>query len=190
MLAATASFINCTGGFNGDNPTNISRSDIDVTIRTLKNNNALTILDNIEGENKFGTAPVRAAYYALGSTQLIGDLDAISGFINTYNYPHPARGLDGEWGSVANFRFLLSSIGSFIPNASNNGENVYNLFCGGLQAYACVEQDGFSTSFIYRPPVFSDPLAMNASAAYKMAQVPRLLNDLWLLALRCTLTNP
>ena len=28
MLAATASFINCTGGVNGDNPTEITRSDV------------------------------------------------------------------------------------------------------------------------------------------------------------------
>ncbi len=57
MLAATASFINCTGGVNGDNPTEITRSDIDGIIKTLKSNNAYTILDNIEGADKFGSAP-------------------------------------------------------------------------------------------------------------------------------------
>ncbi len=57
MLASTASFINCTGGVNGDNPTEITRSDVDTIVRTLLNNNAYTILDNIEGEDKFGTAP-------------------------------------------------------------------------------------------------------------------------------------
>ncbi len=57
MLASTASFINCTGGVNGDNPTEITRSDVDTVVRTLLNNNAYTIMDNIEGEDKFGTAP-------------------------------------------------------------------------------------------------------------------------------------
>lgn len=57
MLAATAGFINCTGGVNGDNPTEITRSDVDTVVRTLLNNNAYTIMDNIEGEDKFGTAP-------------------------------------------------------------------------------------------------------------------------------------
>ena len=57
MLAGTASFINCVGGVNGDNPTEISRSDVDEVVRTLLNNDAYTILDNIEGEDKFGTAP-------------------------------------------------------------------------------------------------------------------------------------
>ena len=57
MLAATASFINCTGGFNGDNPTELSRFDVDTVIQTLAGNNAYTISDNIEGEDRFGTAP-------------------------------------------------------------------------------------------------------------------------------------
>ena len=56
MLASTASFINCTGGVNGDNPTEITRSDVDTVVRALLNNNAYTIMDNIEGEDKFGTA--------------------------------------------------------------------------------------------------------------------------------------
>ena len=54
MLASTASFINCTGGVNGDNPTEITRSDVDTVVRSLLNNNAYTIMDNIEGEDKFG----------------------------------------------------------------------------------------------------------------------------------------
>ncbi len=39
MLAATAGFINCTGGVNGDNPTEITRADVDVVVRSLLNNN-------------------------------------------------------------------------------------------------------------------------------------------------------
>ena len=65
MLASTASFINCTGGVNGDSPTELTRSDVDVVVEALVGNNAYTIMDNIEGEDKFGTAPVRDAYFAL-----------------------------------------------------------------------------------------------------------------------------
>ena len=43
MLASTASFINCTGGVNGDNPTEITRSDVDTVVRALLNNYAYTI---------------------------------------------------------------------------------------------------------------------------------------------------
>src|SRR5574337_1096182 len=109
MLASTASTINCTTGVNGDNPTEITRSDVDTVVRTLLNNNAYTILDNIEGENKFGTAPVRNAYFALCSTNLTGNLDNVSGFIHNSQYPAPMNVLQSEWGAIGNLRFLISS---------------------------------------------------------------------------------
>jgi len=187
MLASTASFINCTNGSNGDNPTNITRDDIDVIVRTLAGNNAYTIADNIEGEDKFGTAPVRDAYFALASTDLIGDLEAVSGFIPKAQYPSPMHALRPEWGSVSNLRFLLSSIGSTTANASLLGATVYNIFCVGMEAYASVEQDGYSAQFIYRPPIYDSPLALNASVGWKMGTVPRITNDAWVINLRATL---
>ncbi len=54
MLASTASFINCTGGTNGDNPTNIARSDVDNVVRTLRGNNAYSFLTGVQGDLKFG----------------------------------------------------------------------------------------------------------------------------------------
>ena len=187
MLAATASFINCVGGVNGDVPTEITRSDVDTVVRVLLNNNAYTVMDNIEAENKFGTAPVRDAYFALCSTNLTGNLDNVTGFIQKNQYPSPMNALRSEWGAIGNLRFLISSIGSVTANASAQGNNVYNIFCVGMEAYACIEQDGYSASFIYRPPIFDGPLALNISVGYKFAEVPRITNDQWVINLRCTL---
>ncbi len=187
MLASTASFINCVAGFNGDNPTEITRSDVDTVVRSLLGNNAYTIMDNIEGEDKFGTAPVRDAYFALCSTSLTGNLDNVAGFIQKNQYPAPMNALRSEWGAIGNLRFLISSIGSVTPNSSSLGANVYNIFCVGMEAYACIEQDGYSASFIYRPPIYDGPLALNASVGYKFAEVPRITNDLWVINLRATL---
>lgn len=189
MLASTAAFINCVGGVNGDNPTEITRSDVDDVVRVLLGNNAYTILDNIEGDDKFGTAPVRDAYFAMCHTDLTKDMDGVQGFIQKNQYPSPMNALRSEWGSIGNIRFLVSSIGSVSANASNLGANVYNIFVTGMEAYACVEQDGYSASFIYRPPMFDGPLALNCSVGYKFAEVPRLLNDQWIVNMRCTLSN-
>jgi len=186
MLAATAGFINCVGGVNGDNPTEITLTDVQDVVRTLLSNDAYTVLDNLEGEDKFGTAPVRDAYFALASTQLTGDLDATAGFIHKNQYPSPMNALRTEWGSIGNLRFLVSSIGSTSANASNLGADVYNIFCVGMEAYACIEQDQYSASFIYRPPIYDGPLALNASVGYKFAEVPRITNDLWVINLRAT----
>jgi hypothetical protein len=42
-----------------------------------------------------------------------------------------------------------------------------------MEAYACIEQDGYSAAFIYRPPIYDGPLALNASVGYKFAEVPK-----------------
>ena len=186
MLAGTAAFINCVAGVNGDNPTELTRNDVDIVVRTLLGNNAYTILDNIEGDDKFGTSPVRDAYFALCHTDLSRDMDNVQGFIQKNQYPSPMNALRSEWGSIGNLRFLISSIGSTVPVASALARTVYNIFCVGMEAYACIEQDGYSASFIYRPPIYDGPLALNASVGYKFAEVPRILNDLWVLNLRCT----
>jgi N4-gp56 family major capsid protein len=170
-----------------DNPTEITRPDVDEVVRTLLTNNAYTIMDNIEGENKFGTSPVRDAYFALCNTALTGDLDNVNGFIHKNQYPSPMNALRSEWGAIGNLRFLISSIGSFAPASSLLGRDVYNIFCVGMEAYSCIEQDGYSASFIYRPPIYDGPLALNASVGYKFAEVPRILNDQWVLNLRATL---
>lgn len=186
MLASTASFIDCTGGVNGDNPTEITRSDIDGVVATLVDANAAMIADYIEGENKFGSAPVRDAYFALASSKLIGDLDATQGFISKAQYPAPMNALRSEWGSIGNLRFLVSSIGSKTVTSSLLAADIYNIFCVGMEAYAVVEQDRYSARFIYRPPIYDGPLALNASVGYKFAECPRILNDAWVLNLRCT----
>jgi N4-gp56 family major capsid protein len=188
MLASTASFINCTNGTNGDNPTEIARGDVDEVIKTLAGNNAYTISDSIEGDDKFGTAPVRDAYFAMASTDLIGDLERVTGFIAKAQYPNQDKTLRPEWGSISNIRFLLSSIGSVTANDSLNGNDVYNIFVAGMEAYACIEQDGYSAQFIYRPPIYDGPLALNASVGYKFAEVPRITNDAWVINLRATLS--
>jgi len=54
MLLATASQINCVGGSNGDNPTELTYSDIIGVVRELRTNNAYEFMEGIGGENKFG----------------------------------------------------------------------------------------------------------------------------------------
>jgi N4-gp56 family major capsid protein len=148
MLASTAAFINCAGGLNGDNPTNLTADDVAVVVAALLGNNAYTIMDNIEGEDKFGTAPVRDAYFGMCHTDLTQDLQGVAGFIQKNQYPSPMNALRSEWGAVGNVRFLISSIGSITANASMLGNNVYNIFVVGMEAFAKIEQDGYSASFI------------------------------------------
>ena len=83
---------------------------------------------------------------------------------------------------------MISSIGSVFANSSLLGATTFDIFCVGMEAYAIVEQDGYSAQFIYRPPIYDGPLALNASVGYKFAQVPRITNDAWIVNLRTTLS--
>ena len=101
--------------------------------------------------------------------------------------PNQQSTLDAEWGTVSNCRFLLSSVGSTTPNASLLGATVYNNFVCGRESIAAIEQDGYSAQFIYRPPIYDSPLALNCSVGWKMMECPKIQNDQWLFNLRCTL---
>lgn len=178
MLVSTASFINCTGGVNGDNPTEITRSDVDEVVRALLNNNAYAMKDDVGAG---------AHYFALCPTKLIGNLENVPGFIHKNQYPSSMNALRSEWGSIGGLRFLVSPIGSMATNASANGEDIYNILCVGMGAYACIERDCYSADFIYRPSIYDGPLGVNAYVGYRFAEAPRIANDLWVINLRCTL---
>ena len=187
MLASTAAVINCTGGVNGDNPTELARSDIDTVILALLGNDAMMISDNIEGSLKFGTAPVREAFWGMMNTAILDDLESVTGFISQAQYPSNMNILNAEWGSISNIRFLYSSRGSLTPTASLNGNTVYNIFVTAEEAYAIIELTTATSSFIYTPPGGpTDPLRRLQLGAYKFAQVPRIMNDAWLFNLRAT----
>lgn len=189
MLESTASFINCVNGVNGDNPTELNRADINAVVFSLINNSGRMISDNIEAEDRFGTSPIREAYWTMCNSSVLTDLESVSGFINTAQYPAQQNILHAEWGSVGNTRWLYSPLGSVTQNASLLGADVFNCFVTSREAYAYIEQDRASAQFIYQGlGAGNDPLLQRQTAGYKFAAVPKLLNDAWLFALRTTLS--
>ena len=188
MLAGTASVVNCVNGVNGDNPTEITRADIDGVVATLQNNDGDFISSVIEGQDKFGTGPVRDSYFAMSDTRMIGQLEAANGFINKAQYPNQVNISPAEWGNIGNVRFFLSSRGSVTTAASLLGANVLNNFITAQDATAKIEQNGVSAKFIYHPPGHGDdPAELRQTCAWRMAQVPRITNDAWIINLRATL---
>lgn len=188
MLRSTASFINCVNGTDGDNPTEITRTDLDAVVRSLVNADARKIAATIEGQNKFGTGPVRESYFAMSNSTLISDIEACTGFISVAQYPSQMDILSAEWGSIGNVRFMVSSMGSSTPAASALGATVYDTFITGQESYACVDIEDANASFIYRPLGYGDdPLLLRQSAGFKFNHASRITNDAWLINLRSTL---
>ena len=188
MLASTATSVNCVGGGNGNNPTNIAGSDIDRVARNLIGNNAWTVTDNIEGENRIGTSPIRNAFVAMCHSDLITDLDSIPRWESKADYANASKSLNSEWGAYRNVRFFVSSQGSIdFQAAALFSADVYNIFVCGVDAYGVVNQTLASAKFVYRDPLYDGPLAQNASVGYKFASAQVIYQDEWIQKLRATL---
>lgn len=178
-IVSAASQIMAGGGTNNDNPTNLGISDFSIVATTLDTNNAYKFMSGIEGMDRFGTGPVRSAYFMLSSTELQSDFDGLvgQGFLSQWNYPTNASALPSEYGSVFNTRILTSSEAPVARGASANGQDVYYNTVLGKQAVTHINQDGFSMNLIYRDPYYSGMLAQNATLAVKFAQSQALTQD-------------
>jgi N4-gp56 family major capsid protein len=188
-LMSTASVYRCTGGNNGNLPTNLSLPDLDDVTAALATNDAVMVLDSQVGMDRIGTGPLRNAFLALGHTKLIPELNNLVGFQSKWNYPLGARTESTEFGAVNNIRFFLSSVAAVLPYASRLGTDIYSVFVQGMESFGVVYQDNYSSQFIYRPAIYSDALAQNVTCAYVFGEAPVILNDLWLFNVQCTLRS-
>jgi N4-gp56 family major capsid protein len=181
-VVSAASQINAGGGTNGDNPTDLNISDFSLVASTLDTNNAYKFMSGIEGMDRFGTGPIRSAYFMLSSTELQSDFDALAGnspggFFSSWNYPTNASALPSEYGSVNNIRILTSSEAPVARGVSALGNDVYYNTVLGKQALTHINQDGYSMNLIYRDPYYSGMLAQNATLAVKFAQAQAITQD-------------
>lgn len=187
FLLSAASVYNCRGGTNGDNPTELTVRDISAVAASLDTANAFKFLTGKQGEDRFGSAPVRAAYFLLCSTELQPTFDAIQQFTSSWNYPNQNDVIYSEYGALLNSRILTSSESAVQRNASMNGNDVFNNMMVARESYAHIDQDGYSSQLLYRPPIFSGPLALNGTLGVKFAQTQAILQETWLRNVRCTL---
>ena len=187
-IVSAASELNCSGGSNGDNPTNIGVSDFSLVATTLDSNNAYKFVSGIEGMDRYGTSPVRSGYFMLSSTELQTDFDGLvgSGFKNQWDYPSNNTALQSEYGAIFNIRILTSSEAPVARGASANGQDVYYNTVLGKQAVTHINQDGYSMNLIYRDPYYSGMLAQNATLAVKFAQAQAITQDTGIRNLLCT----
>lgn len=179
MMVSTASTIACTQGLNGNTPTEINDADIQQVVIALRQGNARLMTNPLPGENKFGTAPVRASYWGFMSVDLQADLENVSSFISVANYPNPMNALEAEWGSTRNIRWLLNT------NGYNNGAAtpIYSSFVMGQEAYGVVRLGAKEAEFIVKPLGASgtaDPLNQRGTVGYKYPFATRILNDNWI----------
>jgi N4-gp56 family major capsid protein len=185
MMVSTASTIACVNGLNGNTPTELTDADIQAAVIALRQGNARLMSNPLPGENKFGTSPVRMSYWGFMSVDIQDDLEAVSSFISSANYPNQLDALEAEWGATRNVRWLMNT------NGYSNGAspNVYSNFILGQEAYGVVRLGAKEAEFIVKPLGASgtaDPLNQRGTVGYKYPFATRILNDNWITRLTCT----
>ena len=187
FLLSSANQYNAKGGLNGDNPTELSVKDLSNVASSLDTSNAFKFLSGKIGEDRFGSSPIRAAYFLLCHTLMQPTFDGMDKFTSTWNYPNQNDTIYSEYGAVLNWRVFTSSQSAVQLGASMNGADVYNNMGVARESYGHIDQDGYSSQLLYRPPIFSGPLALNGTLGVKFAQTQAILQETWLRNVRCTL---
>ena len=185
VLATCATVVQCANGVNAQTPTELTKADLDAVILTLLGNDAEMISEVVEAEDKFSTAAVRPSFFGMIDTALLDDLEAVSNFLSSANYPNQQRVLEAEWGSTGNIRWLYTSVGS----VSAASPAVYSLPIVGKEAYACIHLGGEQGEFFVEPlgsAGAADPLKQRGSVAWKHPYASRILNDAFMALALCT----
>lgn len=185
VLTTCTTVVQASNGTNGNTPTEITQADIDTVVLTLLGNDALMISEFIDGTNKFGTAPIRPAFWGMLDTAILDDLENCDGFISSANYPSNQTVLDGEWGSTKNVRWLYTSVGA----VSSASPAVYTCPIVGKEAYGAVHLGSESGEFYVKPlgsAGSADPLDQRGSVGWQIPYVARILNDAFMACLLVT----
>ena len=186
LYASSVSYINAVGGTNGDQPSEISRNDVNNIERILLGNDARTMLEVIEAEDRFGTSPTRDSFIALCSTDITPDLQNVQGVVLKNAYPAQEGLRPEEYCQVSRFRFFVSSKAAKIPGASLLGNTVYTIPMYGLEAAAKVEQNNYTAILGYRPPYVVSSVAQNSQLYAKFAIARAITNQNWISGLNVT----
>lgn len=180
ILAATASMVNASGG-SGDTPTEITRSDVDIVVETLLNNDADFMTNMIMAGQGEGTLPVRAAFWGIIKSSIVMDLESCVGFQAVNAYPAQQRVESSEWGAVGNVRFCQSSNAKQTSDATA----IYPIPIIGADAYGDVKL-GATKNVVKGFDTAGSPLNRYATSGWIAPWACRILNDLFMIQLRVT----
>lgn len=184
VLASTSSVLNCSNGSTAGPPTELTKADIDGAVLTLLGNDAEMITEVIGANDGVGTSPVRPSFWGYIHTDILNDLEQVSGFLSSSQYPNQNSVFNEEWGSTGNVRWLYSSIASVDTSGTFN---IYRNFIVGREAYGAVSLESESGEFYVEPLGSSgsaDPLHQRATVGFKAPYVARILNDAFMVNLQ------
>ena len=160
----------------------LNKTDLDAVVKTLLNADARMITQLIHATTGVGTTPVRPAFWGILNTALIDDLEAVTGFKSTSEYPAQDTVDEAEWGATGNVRWLASSVahGPSLVGDPYTAGTIYWLPIIGQNAYGITELSGGNAKSIIKAlgsAGTADPLNQRSTMGWKSFFVARVLND-------------
>jgi N4-gp56 family major capsid protein len=170
----------------------ITSADMEISIRTLLNNNAKMFTSIAKASDGVGTLPIRPAYFAIVHPDVYYTLQGISGFISAEQYGSQGAVTEGEVGAYKNLRFVMSTFAKVFADSggstnvanfkSTTGANkdVYATLIFGKDAYGITDLAGNGLKNIrkgFGTAGTADPLDQIATSGWKGTTVCKILND-------------
>jgi len=178
VIAGTASSTTCANG--SPTATQLNKTDIDTIVRTMLGNRARMIEGPIWAGKNVATSPIRDSFIGIAHTDLMNELEGVSGFKHFTNYSGHTKLYDGEWGATGNVRWILTTEGHKV---STN----YYLPIIAREAYMNVNiPEGNDLLIHLTPEQVGSPLKRYSTYGWLRNYVCKILNDNWLHVLVCT----
>ena len=190
-------------GTNVQYSTGTARTDVNAIITVALLRTAARILGRQEAKKikkiisagiNIGTLPIREAYVVVCHTDVFPDIEALTGYVPVANYAKEMGMINGEKGSILDFRFVQDN--NIVPwpdagaahgvtlSTSGTLSDVYPLLIFGANAYGLVGLGGRGSvqTLVSNPrPQGSDPLAQRGTVGWKGRMTTAILNDAFML---------
>jgi N4-gp56 family major capsid protein len=154
-------------------------------LRALDNNLAQPISKIINAGSSIATQAVAGGFYAFTHTDVIADLEHITGFQKLTSYANPGMAVPGEFGALGRIRYIATpnfkpwvaaglSGSTYLTNgAAGTGKcDVYPVIVFGKDCYATVKLNGYDSAeiFVLKPGQArgGDPAGQRGSVSSKL----------------------
>jgi len=140
----------------------LSKAAIRAVGNILRRNDATEFMPMTQGSTNIGTTPIREAMWGITHVDVEEDIRDMTGFRAVETYAGQTATASGEFGSIANVRFVSSSEGSIDLNAGavggsglredggGTGADLYSTVIFGMDAVGSLGLDHTHVKEIYR----------------------------------------
>jgi N4-gp56 family major capsid protein len=180
LVAGTSVFYANGVGGRASVAANVAVADYRKIARSLALNNAKKMTRIVTGTDQVGTSPIDAAYIVIISPNTYYDLKGLTGFIPTRQYPSNVTPMEGEVGSLDEFRFVMTTNAKVFTGAGSGSVDVHADVILAANGYGITRISGQTMESIFKPlgsGGSQDPLNQRQTQGWKGTFVAKRLNE-------------